>query len=165
MSDTKSSKPWIWVSLILMLGLFAAGILYLDSQIVKSSKANAKKPAPKSEKQKPTIDFYTVLENRKIDIPVPKDDVDGLKNPSINKQTVKKFTLQAGSFRKAADADSLKAQLAFLGLEAKVHAANVNGATWHRVVLGPFASNSKISRAKNLLLENGIKYVQRSVVQ
>ena len=165
MSDTKSGKPWVWVSLILMLGSFAAGILYLDSQIVKSSKANATKQAPGSEKQKPIIDFYTVLENRTVDIPVPKDDIDGLKNPSINKQAVEKYTLQAGSFQNAVDADSLKAQLAFLGLEAKVHSANVNGATWHRVVLGPFASNSKISRAKNLLLENGIEYVQRSVVQ
>ena len=165
MAESKSGKNWIWVSLILMLALFAAGIIYLDRQIVKTSKANAKKPETISEKQKPKIDFYTVLEERVIDIPVPKDDVDGLKNPSINKLAVQKFTLQAGSFKSASDADSLKAQLAFLGLEAKVHSANVNGSTWHRVVLGPFVSNSKISRAKNLLLENGIKYVQRSIVQ
>lgn len=165
MTDTKASKPWVWISLIIMLALFAGGILYLDRQIVKSSKANAQKPEAASDKQKPKIDFYTVLEERVLDIPVPEDDVDGLKNPSINKQAVEKFTLQAGSFKSATDADSLKAQLAFLGLEAKVHSANVDGSTWHRVVLGPFASNSKISRAKNLLLENGIKYVQRSVVQ
>ncbi|MFT4607076.1 MAG: cell division protein FtsN [Gammaproteobacteria bacterium] len=148
-----------------MVGLFASGILYLDRQIVKTSEANAKKPETSTGKQKPKIDFYTVLEERVMDIPVSKDDVDGLKNPSINKQAIKKFTLQAGSFKSAFDADSLKAQLAFIGLEAKVHSANVNGSTWHRVVLGPFASNTKISRAKNLLLENGIKYVQRSVVQ
>lgn len=165
MSETKSNKPWVWISLVLILGSFAAGILYLDSRIVKSSKANAKKQVPDTNKEKPIIDFYTVLENREMDIPVPEDDVDGLENPSINKNAVKQFTLQAGSFQSASDADSLKAELAFLGLEAKVHSANVNGATWHRVVLGPFASNSKISRAKNLLLENGIKYVQRSVVQ
>jgi cell division protein FtsN len=165
MAESKSGKTWIWVSLILMLGFFVAGILYLDRQIVKTSEANARKPEITSDKQKPKIDFYTVLEERVIDIPVPQDDVDGLKNPSINKQSIAKFTLQAGSFKSASDADSLKAQLAFLGLEAKVNSANVNGSTWHRVVLGPFASNSKISRAKNLLLENGIKYVQRSVVQ
>jgi cell division protein FtsN len=165
MAESKSGKTWIWVSLILMLGFFVAGILYLDRQIVKTSEANARKPEITSDKQKPKIDFYTVLEERVIDIPVPQDDVDGLKNPSINKQSIAKFTLQAGSFKSASDADSLKAQLAFLGLEAKVNSANVNGSTWHRVVLGPFASNSKISRAKNLLLENGIKYVQRSVVE
>ena len=165
MAESKSSKPWIWVSLILMLSFFVAGILYLDRQIVKTSEANARKPEITSDRQKRKIDFYTVLEERVIDIPVPQDDVDGLKNPSINKQSIAKFTLQAGSFKSASDADSLKAQLAFLGLEAKVNSANVNGSTWHRVVLGPFASNSKISRAKNLLLENGIKYVQLSVVE
>jgi cell division protein FtsN len=165
MTDSKSNRPWVWISLTLMLGLFVAGIFYLDSQIVKTSKAKAKKPDTTTKKQKPKIDFYTVLEERVMDIPVPKDDVDGLKNPAVNKKTIKKFTLQAGSFRSASDADGLKAQLAFLGLEANVNSANVNGSTWHRVVLGPFASNSKISRAKNLLLENGIKYVQRSVVQ
>lgn len=165
MVESKSGKSWIWVSLILMLGLFAAGILYLDRQIVNTSKANAKKPEATTGKQKPKIDFYTVLEERVLDIPIPKDDVDGLNNPAINKLAVQKFILQAGSFKSASDADSLKAQLAFLGLEAKVHSADVNGSTWHRVVLGPFASNSKISRAKNLLLENGIQYVRRSVVQ
>lgn len=161
----KSSKPWVWVCLIVVLGLFVAGILYLDRQIVKSSKANAEPQPSSPEKQKPKIDFYTILENRKVDIPVPNDDIDGLKNPSINKQAVEKMTLQVGSFQTVADANGLKAQLAFLGLEAKVHLANVSGATWHRVILGPFASNSKLSRVKNLLLENDIEYMQRRVVQ
>ena len=165
MTDTKSSRPWVWVSLILMLGLFAAGILYLDRQIVEASKANAKKSETTTNKPKPKIDFYTVLEDRVMDIPVPKGDVNGLQNPSINKLSATKFLLQVGSFKSASDADSLKAQLAFLGLEAKVNAANVNGSNWHRVVLGPFPSNSKVSWAKNLLHENGIQYVLRSVVE
>jgi cell division protein FtsN len=164
-SETKSNRPWVWVSLILILGSFVAGILYLDGQIVKASKANAEKPKATTGKQKPKIDFYTVLEERTLDIPIPQDDVDGLENPSINKLAVAKLILQAGSFKTASDADSLKAQLAFLGLEAKVNSADVDGATWHRVILGPFASNSEISRAKNLLIENGMKYVQRSAAQ
>ena len=96
MTDSKSNRPWVWISLTLMLGLFVAGIFYLDSQIVKTSKANAKKPDTTTKKQKPKIDFYTVLEESVMDIPVPKDDVDGLENPAINKNTVKKSTLQAG---------------------------------------------------------------------
>jgi len=34
--------------------------------------------------------------------------------------------------------------------------------TWHRVQLGPFASETKLSQARNLLIENQIKYMQRS---
>ena len=57
---------------------------------------------------------------------------------------------------------SLKAQLAFLGLQATVKSAVVGDKTWHRVQLGPFSSQTKLSRAKNLLIENDIKYMQRS---
>jgi cell division protein FtsN len=41
----------------------------------------------------------------------------------------------------------------------------VNDDTWHRVQIGPFDSNSALSRAKNLLLENNIRYMQRSAPQ
>jgi cell division protein FtsN len=70
--------------------------------------------------------------------------------------------LQVGSFQSAEEADSLKAQLAFLGLQASVKSAVVNDETWHRVQLGPFASQTSLSRAKSLLIENKIEYMQRS---
>ena len=56
----------------------------------------------------------------------------------------------------------MKAQLAFLGLQATVKSAVVDNRTWHRVQLGPFSSETKLSHAKNLLIENNIKYMQRS---
>lgn len=162
MTRSESSKPWVWVFLVSLLGLFAGGIFYLDRQIVKDSQSNVVKLQPEAQKIKPKIDFYSVLPDRKVDIPVPKNDLD---NSFINKATVEQLILQAGSFQSAGEADSLKAQLALLGLEAKVHSVNVNNATWYRVELGPFASNSHISRTKNLLLENKIPYMQRSVTQ
>ena len=64
---------------------------------------------------------------------------------------------------RGSEADSLKAQLAFLGLKATIKSAVVNDETWHRVQLGPFASETKLSRTKNLLIENKIKYMQRSL--
>jgi cell division protein FtsN len=56
----------------------------------------------------------------------------------------------------------MKAQLAFLGLQATVKSAVVKNQTWHRVQLGPFSSETKLSRAKNLLIRNDIKYMQLS---
>jgi cell division protein FtsN len=61
------------------------------------------------------------------------------------------------------EADSLKAQLALLGLEAKIEAAEVNNDIWHRVMLGPYGDNSELSRVKNQLIESSIKFMQRSV--
>ena len=165
MATEKSSSPWVWIFLILMLLSFAAFIIFLDQKIVRSG--NDSKPVASESKarDKPTIDFYSVLPDRKVEIPITEAEKEGLKNPSINKTSGDQVLLQVGSFQSSGEADSLKAELAFLGLEAKVKSATVNSDTWHRVQVGPFASNSALSRAKNLLLENRIKYMQRSTPQ
>ncbi len=165
MAKEKSGSPWVWVFLFLMLASFAALIVFLDQKIVSSSRSGDSSHVQDSERTKPTIDFYSVLPDRKVEIPVSEEQAEGIKNPSINKTSGDQVLLQVGSFQSAGDADSLKAELAFLGLEATVKSATVNNDTWHRVQVGPFASNSALSRAKNLLLENKIKYMQRSMPQ
>ena len=85
-----------------------------------------------------------------------------LENPSINQSAGEKIVLQVGSFQSAAEADRLKAQLAFLGLEAEIKSALVNDGTWYRVELGPFVANSELSRIINRLIENDIVFMQRS---
>ena len=117
------------------------------------------------DRTKPTFDFYSILPDRKVEIPVSEKEQEGLENPSINKTSGDQVLLQAGSFQNSEDAERLKAELAFLGLEATVKPAVVNDDTWHRVQIGPFASNTALSRAQNLLLENNIKYVQRKLPQ
>jgi cell division protein FtsN len=163
MAAEKSSSPWVWIFLILMLLSFAAFILFLDQKIVRSSHDSKPVVSEDKNRDKPTIDFYSVLPDRKVEIPVTEEEKEALKNPSINKTSGDQVLLQVGSFQSVGEADSLKAELAFLGLEAKVKSAVVNSDTWHRVQVGPFASNSALSRAKNLLLENNIKYMQRSM--
>ncbi|MCP4490243.1 MAG: hypothetical protein GY820_23430 [Gammaproteobacteria bacterium] len=165
MSAEKSRSPWVWIFLFLMLGLFAAFIVYLDQRIVSSSHTTDKAEQSDVDRTKPKIDFYKVLPDRKVEIPISEKDQEGIRNPSINKTSGDQVLLQVGSFQKAGEAESLKAGLAFLGLEASVKSAVVNSGTWHRVQVGPFASNSDLSRAKNLLLENNIKYMQRSLPQ
>lgn len=165
MAAEKSSSPWVWVFLLLILASFAAFIVFLDQKIV-SSRLDSKPAVSQSEdRTKPTIDFYSVLPDRKVEITVREEQKEGIENPSINKTSGDKVLLQVGSFQSAGEADSLKAELAFLGLQARVKSALVNNDTWHRVQVGPFASNSALSRAKNLLLENNIKYMQRKLPQ
>ena len=162
MAKKQSTSLWVWASLFLMLGAFVAFVLFLDQKIVTRDDARLPEPAKSSNQNKPTIDFYSVLPKREVEISIPEGDRDAIENPSINKEVVGQSILQAGSFNSAADADSLKAQLAFLGLQARVKSAVVNDNTWYRVQLGPFASETNLSRAKNLLIENKIKYMQRS---
>ncbi len=98
--------------------------------------------------REPVIDFYTRL--REIEVMVPDDEL-VLDSPDLI------YLLQAGSFRRAADADSLRAQLILLNLNAEVSQFNHNGEVWHRVIVGPFENHSAMSSARTSLLENGIE--------
>jgi cell division protein FtsN len=159
----QQSKPlWIWALLLLILASFVTFVLFLDRQVASSGKSEPPGQQSSTTESKPTIDFYSVLPQREVEITISDEDREAMENPVINKEVVGKSILQVGSFQSAAEADSLKAQLAFLGLEASIKAAVVNDETWHRVQLGPFASETSLSRAKNLLIENRIKYMQRS---
>jgi cell division protein FtsN len=162
MAQKKSTSPWVWLFLLLMLASFVALILFLDQKIVKNGANDKQDQQESGSENKPTIDFYSVLPDRKLEIPVTEEELAAIKNPSINKETVDQSILQVGSFQSISEADSLKAQLAFLGLEATIKSAVVNDDTWHRVQIGPFDSQTRLSRAKNLLIENRIKYMQRN---
>lgn len=160
MAQKQSTSPWVWAFLFLLLISFVGFILFLDQKIVKSGRGVGTAQNSGNE-NKPTIDFYSVLPQREVEIPMSEEDREAIENPKLNVATEQKIILQVGSFQSVSEADSLKAQLAFLGLEAKIQLAEVSDDTWHRVQLGPFASNSKLSRAKNLLIENEIQYIQR----
>jgi len=162
MANQPSKPLWIWALLLLIVASFVAFVLFLDRQVVSSGKSVAPPQQSSSSENKPTIDFYSVLPKREVEITISDEDRAAIENPVINKEAVGKSILQVGSFHSVAEADSLKAQLAFLGLEASIKSAVVNDETWHRVQLGPFASETSLSRAKNLLIENKIKYMQRS---
>ena len=56
----------------------------------------------------------------------------------------------------SAGAEKLKANLAFLGLQADVQAVRVNGQNWHRVRTGPYSERKQLFRNKKLLSDNGI---------
>lgn len=163
MAAKSGTSPWVWALLMLLLASFVGFILFLDRKVVDGGRDAAAEGQAGSRENKPKIDFYSVLPKRKVEIPISDEDRDAIENPTLNKEAEQRYLLQVGSFQNADEADSLKAQLAFLGLEARIEAAVVDDVTWHRVQLGPFASNSQLSRAKNLLLENDIRYMQRQL--
>ena len=162
MAKKQSTSPLVWAFLLLVLASFMALVFFLDRQIVENGAEDNQQQASTGSPNKPTIDFYSVLPKRKVEIPSSEEDREAIDNPSINKEANDRSILQVGSFQSASEADSLKAQLAFLGLQATIKSAVVNDETWHRVHLGPFKSDSRLSRAKNLLIENKIKYIERN---
>lgn len=69
--------------------------------------------------------------------------------------------LQAGSFNSRDYAESQRAKLAMLGVQAHVSEANVNGKTVYRVQT-PKLSGEKATNAKNVLQSNGVGVYERS---
>lgn len=65
------------------------------------------------------------------------------------------FFLQAGSFRNQNDADKLRAQIILLGQSVQIESGKVREETWHRVLVGPYASREQLASAQKQLAGNG----------
>ncbi|MGV8897669.1 MAG: SPOR domain-containing protein [Burkholderiaceae bacterium] len=66
------------------------------------------------------------------------------------------YYLQAGAFRQQADADSTRAKLAMLGVEARVTERLSDSGTLYRVRVGPFGQIETMNRTREKLSENGV---------
>jgi cell division protein FtsN len=74
-------------------------------------------------------------------------------------ETGGRYVLLAGSYTDPHAADEAKAKLAMLGIVAKVQTITINGKTWNRVMVGPYANASDTESAKKTLTDNGIKAI------
>lgn len=64
--------------------------------------------------------------------------------------------VQAGSFSRAGDAESLKAELALLGIGAQVTPTRTaTGQTLHRVRIGPYRTRQEAEQVQRLLKQHG----------
>ena len=98
MAQKKSTSLWVWASLLLMLGAFVAFVLFLDQKIVDNSSSASKQTTKSGTENKPTIDFYSVLPQREVEISISEEQREAIDNPSINKDVVGQAILQVGVF-------------------------------------------------------------------
>ena len=163
MNEAKKPSQWVWISLGLIIALFVSFIIFLDRTIVKNRQQVAIPADDKSQQIKPVFDFYTVLPERKVEIPVKPAPVVNKADAAGNKpKQGGRYILQAGSFNKMVDADRRKAELALLGLEATIRSVQVSGKTYQRIELGPFDGGGNYSRTQKTLIENNISYLTRA---
>ena len=142
------------------------------------------KPVSK-EPEKPKYDFYTLLPESEVILPPAVEEppatpavkpVSAEEAAKIDAQralaalngetpppppvvakpvTTNQFFLQAGSFRRLEDADSLRAQIIMLGQNVKVETGKVRDETWHRVLVGPYATREQLASAQKTLAGGG----------
>ncbi|UZJ60168.1 SPOR domain-containing protein [Pseudomonas sp. KU26590] len=76
--------------------------------------------------------------------------------PAVTKPAaVTTFFLQAGSFRKQADAEKVRAQIILLGQTSTVESGTVKDETWYRVLVGPFSNREQLTTAQKQLAGGG----------
>lgn len=66
------------------------------------------------------------------------------------------YYLQAGAFREKTDAESMRAKLALLGVEARLSERQAETGLLHRVRAGPFDQLEAMNRVRSKLTDNGI---------
>lgn len=182
--DKKSLPGYIWLISGLAIGLFVAFIVYLDKQpesnkdfgsavqheLEKLKTQSNKKSSGKTkslastrseEKKEPKFNFYTILPELEVLIPEnetrPPDTKNKLTTDSRKpRSTDTQYVLQVGSFQNLNDAKKLKANLAFLGMEANIQHVTVNKQAWHRVRTGPYQNKQQLYKNKKLLKQNDI---------
>lgn len=154
---------WIFLVIGLLSGLLLAVFANIYGWIPQAAETD-KPPAVETEKvadatQKPKAqpkirkddyDFYQTLPMTKVEI--PKEE---LQNQQLRQAKKYNYTLQLASFKQAADAEALKAQLAFTGQVAQVKKVELNDSTHYRVQIGPFTSARKAEVQKKRLQKSG----------
>jgi len=102
-----------------------------------------------------------------LEVLIPESET---RPPDVKKKTVsnntkstnspsKHYVLQVGSFQNLNDAEKLKANLAFLGLEANIQHVTVNKQAWHRVRTGPYQDKQQLYKNQKLLKQNDINAI------
>ena len=136
-----------------------------------------KKPVP----PKKTYDFYSVLPEMEVVIPDAELSAKAKAEQQRQQQAMAasqsgtqpataaaatssadsgmRYFLQAGSYPDPKGADEAKAKLALLGFIAKVQPITINGKTWNRVRVGPYASASELETAKKSLADSGVNAI------
>ena len=174
---------WVWLAVGLTVGAVIVFLMKLEpgGDDIKRAKpeqqkadkvAETSKPAQATPQQpvKPKYDFYTLLPESEVIVPpeaVPEKTPPVPAQPALLGQTpppappvikpaaTTQYFLQAGSFRKQADADKVRAQIILLGQSVKVESGTVKEETWYRVMVGPFSNREQLTGAQEQLAGAG----------
>lgn len=169
----RQRSPWLYFAAGTLTGVAATVLIYLNEFVPAplyvspqnvtpeqasaeaDTKANSEKPDP----PKPRFEFYTLLPEMEMAVP-DADLKPGSRETGGAPAGAGTYYLQAGSFRLPEEAEKLKANLAFLGLESSIQTVAINGAdTWHRVRMGPFTDLASLNQVRRRLRENKIESI------
>ena len=156
---------WVGLGIGLAIGLGVALLVHLHhyreeqaavepQPAATTPPASAKAPSEESTAPVgtgPDLTFYDMLPKQEVEVPgkAAKAATPAAKTPLPTGGAV----LQAGSFKRSAEAEKMQAQLALVGISAKIQRASVDDETWYRVRIGPIATVDELQGIQSKLRE------------
>lgn len=134
--STKSTPlpGWVWLVTGLVIGLSATFLPSINEKSKQNKQSVEIKEPAIAPASKRSFDFYTLLPELEVVVD-GKSDSDS--DQAKHKLPDGEYVLQVGSFKSSEEADSLKVQLALMGVETNIEIVKVNTINWHRVRIGP----------------------------
>lgn len=172
-TDKPGVSSLLSMSLGLGVGLSVAAYIYFVSQptsvesiepevavVIKTiDPSSVKNPDETADDEGVRFDFYSILP--KLEVVIPDQELYKQRSGQGKEKPIESpgyYLLQVGSFRKASDAERVKVELAFLGIESYIEPVVIDSSkTWHRVRVGPFSDNKTLDKVRNRLLDNRIE--------
>ncbi|SET79226.1 SPOR domain-containing protein [Thalassotalea agarivorans] len=149
------------VAMLVIIPAFVYGLMQL-------AKIEPTKTVSKPE-EKPVETVATVETKNGVELPEPPKEewsyVDDLKNKEVEAGEYEvpekgPYKMQCGSFKRQSDAERLRAQIAFVGLEAMVSESNGSNGKWFKVYLGPYERKRLAEKDKHKLKSNNVNHCQ-----
>ena len=160
------------------LGLTVAVLVYLDGQqaagppvaVTVTAPPGTEAPGPTApvpasvateteDSEGMRFEFYDILPRFEVVLPEtesearpddPNDTGNALEEPGS-------YVLQAGSFRDESDAERMRANLAFLGIESRIQRVTIDADNYHRVRIGPTSDLDSLNGIRNRLWDAEIE--------
>lgn len=134
----------------------------LQSIVKEATTAKDRDRKPADSAKDTEYDFYRLLAEQEVDVAAETQAARPRTESPVSKPAsttdARSLLLQAGSFRKAADADRRRAQLILNGMPAEVQTVTLeSGDIWHRVHVGPYEDQRQLAAAREVLQRNGIE--------
>lgn len=154
---SQKAPAWAWLLIGLLLSALVTLLVYISNRSPATAPAQVQASAPEkpTTEPQPRFDFYEILKEREVEVPDRSAEIQAATPQNIE------YILQAGSFRNTDDAETLKAELLLANLPVTVEPVSTDTGTWHRVMVGPFSSRSKMAKARSTLASKQLSPILR----
>ncbi len=163
-------SPGLWLLAMVLLAAFVALLVWLKYSASQPPQRAVVQPVPTRKApepvppHKPRFEFYNTLPKQQVpvapaapEVVVPAVPSAPVRPPAVPAPRADaRYRVQIGSYARAADAERLRAELAFSGIETHIQSVTLaGGKTYHRVLAGPYAGQAAAVAVQRQLQAQG----------